>query len=558
VTALVLLPRNHRLDFRAALANVFTSASRTVRAMSPGAGAGSPEETDGAFTTAVQDLDDRFGGQPFRTMGLTRHDQAMYLLVAMVNSARVLLDAPRAAKERGEDLATRAGLIDAIAAGLDELARAMTDPAHLPSAAGLDDARQQLTAALEERVLAQGRSGVDTREMTDEITADHRLRMAALVVEQMIEVTRIANRSGVEALAGLPPVPERSSRLSVVSHLSLRSPWMRNALRSALGLGLAVWVVQVTGAEKGFWVLLAVISILRFDAVGTRRFALQAIVGTLAGVAAASIVITAAGGAEWVLWATLPVLVFLAAWSAVAISYPVGQAAFSALVLTVMTIVSWPTRLDLGLVRIEDILLGAGVALVVGFLMWPRGAVGYLRKRLAAAITDGSANLAGAITSLVAPPEPGSIEALRRRAIESTELAGETYDLSIMQRGPAEDMRPYTTLTVTAYLLLAASRVIAGLGHTAPGIAKQPGLVTALTTARETTSQHWAALSTALTTSEAVSVPARGPDVFSPASASVTTPEQARALIVTVWVVDWTRHLARSTTAPVADRSGLA
>jgi uncharacterized membrane protein YccC len=553
VTALVLLPRNERLDFRTALAATFTAAADGVASTWQAGPGVAPSTGLAAFSDAVRDLDARFGGQPFRTMGFTQRDQATYLLVALANSARLLLiDDSTGSAERVPSPA-RDELVEALIATLRDVATAMTDPTHVPSAARLDRARQALASEVEQQVLADSAAGTAAQRITEQITADHTLRMAALIVEQVVEVARVANAADIESLERRPPVPVRSSSLAVLSHLTLQSPWMRNAMRSALGLGLAVWVVQVTDAQKGFWVLLGVISILRFDAVGTRRFAIQAVVGTVAGVLAATALLAVAGQQEWVLWVALPMLVFLAAWSAVAISYPVGQAAFSALVLVVMSIVSWPAQLLLGLVRIEDVALGAAVAVVVGFLMWPRGAIGYLRRQLATALLDGSAYLAAAIGSLVTAPSPGSLEACRRRAIASAELAGETYDLSLMQRGPAEDMRPWTRATVTCFVLISAARVIAELRETAGAVGSHPELVVALDASRAASTAVWA--DAAATIDPAVGPPERGravePDL--PGAVPITSAEDARALMVTVWVVDWVRHLG-----PLAERDPLS
>ena len=55
----------------------------------------------------------------------------------------------------------------------------------------------------------------------------------------------------------------------LLSHLSFRSVWFRNAFRGAVGLALAVAVVEVTDVAHGFWVVLGTLSVLRSSAVGT-------------------------------------------------------------------------------------------------------------------------------------------------------------------------------------------------------------------------------------------------------------------------------------------------
>ncbi len=417
-----------------------------------------------------------------------------------------------------------------------------------------------MTSAFERWVVAESAAGHPMEQVSASIGADHQLRMAALLVEQMVEVARVANGAEVEELERRPPVPTLPRATIILSQVNVHSPWLRNALRSAIGLGLAVLVVQITGVEKGFWVLLGVISILRFDAVGTRTFALQAVAGTIAGVIVASTVVFTVGQQEWVLWVLLPMFVFLAAWSAVAISYPVGQAAFSALVLIGMGILDWPPQPALGLVRIEDVLLGAAVALVVGFLMWPRGAVGYLRHQLSEALTSGNAYLTAAIGAFLSPPSAGTLAALRRHAILDAERASETYDVSLMQRGPAEDMRPWTSATVATYLVISTGRVLAAFAESTPGVASHPTLAAAIADARDASDRHWAGVAAAVGRDE----PSLRPEPMAgegspyPTLPQVTSREEARALIVTIWVVDWVRHLNRITGAHRTPGDGLA
>jgi hypothetical protein len=50
-----------------------------------------------------------------------------------------------------------------------------------------------------------------------------------------------------------------------------------------------------------------------------------------------------------------------------------------------------------GLIRVEDVALGGAVSLVVGLLLWPRGAVQVLGTALAEAYVDAAAYLADAI-----------------------------------------------------------------------------------------------------------------------------------------------------------------
>src|SRR5271156_6734022 len=86
---------------------------------------------------------------------------------------------------------------------------------------------------------------------------------------------------GPSATVGSGPTPpvRRGRR----GHVSFRSVWFRNSLRGAIGLALAVAVVELTDVEHGFWVVLGTLSVLRSNALGTGANALRAVGGTAIG-----------------------------------------------------------------------------------------------------------------------------------------------------------------------------------------------------------------------------------------------------------------------------------
>lgn len=559
VTALLVLPHDRRAGLRIALAEAFEAAARGAQLawQHPSDAATQPFAE---FDAAVERLDSQYGGQPFRTSGLTVRDQALTLLVDHANSVRLLMTDPQRTGigDGTLDLPERNDLVAAIVDGLQDLAAAARDPHHLPTGAGIDQARIRLTAGMERWVLARSQAGADPQSLADEIGGDHLMRMCALIVEQMVELARLVNGGAVESLERQPPIPVRHRWAVVKAQLSVDSPWLRNSIRSAVGLSIAVLVINITGVAHGFWVLIGVISILRYDAVGTRRFALLAVLGTVIGVVVASILVLNVPSAT-VLWILLPGFVFLAAWSAVAINYPVGQAAFSALILVAFGILAWPPTLITGITRVEDIALGAAVALVVGLLMWPRGAVGALRHRLAAAIRSSSDYMSAALSGFTKPPDTETLRRRRHQAVGDAERAAETYDMALMQRGPAEDMHPWTRVTTAAYLLISAGRVVAHFAHTTPSVREHPALHDALDRARHESEVHWAAVADAVDDASRDPItPAPPPDMAYPTLPTVATTDDARALIVAVWVVDWVRHLDRLTSGRLAGDSQLA
>ena len=166
----------------------------------------------------------------------------------------------------------------------------------------------------------------------------------------------------------------------------------RNAARAGLGLALAVLVAKETSVEHAFWVVLAALSVLRSNALGTGATALQALLGALIGFGVASLVITTMGGDDTWLWIALPIVTFLAAYTPGAVNYVVGQAGFTVFVVVLFNIFvpeGWRT----GLVRVQDIAIGAGISVAVGALLWPRGARGVARRSFADLLRAGAAHL---------------------------------------------------------------------------------------------------------------------------------------------------------------------
>src|SRR5690606_21536072 len=67
-------------------------------------------------------------------------------------------------------------------------------------------------------------------------------------------------------------------------HVGFNSSWLRNSIRGAIGIGLAVLVADLVAVQNAFWVVLGTLSILRSNALGTRGSVVQALIGTLVGI----------------------------------------------------------------------------------------------------------------------------------------------------------------------------------------------------------------------------------------------------------------------------------
>jgi uncharacterized membrane protein YccC len=185
----------------------------------------------------------------------------------------------------------------------------------------------------------------------------------------------------------------------VRSRLSTHSVWLQNALRGGVGLAAAVTVVEVTAVSHGFWVVLGTISVLRSSAAGTGTTAVRAVLGTVVGVALASLALVGIGGHTAALWIVFPVTVFIAAVVPNVFSFVAGQAGFTLAVLIMFNIVI-PLGWTVGLVRIGDVLIGCAVSFVVGLSLWPRGATAQLGRSLCVAFASSTDYLRSAVVGL--------------------------------------------------------------------------------------------------------------------------------------------------------------
>jgi uncharacterized membrane protein YccC len=175
----------------------------------------------------------------------------------------------------------------------------------------------------------------------------------------------------------------------LLEHASPRSAVFRNSIRGAAALSAAVLVIQVASVQHAFWVVLATLSVLRSNALGTGATIFSAVAGTVVGIVVGGVLIYAIGTDEAVLWALLPLAILLAAYAPRAISFAAGQAGFTVVVLIVFNIIV-PTGWTLGLLRVEDVVIGCAISLAVGVLFWPRGAEALVRQALGAAYAQGA------------------------------------------------------------------------------------------------------------------------------------------------------------------------
>jgi uncharacterized membrane protein YccC len=392
-------------------------------------------EAAAASDAAVDALHATFFATPFRPTGLSTSARAVVRLVDELRwlNAIVLMTMPPLPHRDPRVRAVK----QAAAGVLDAAAELLERPAGSPAALRAGSAA--LHAALEELerstpvALPDGHtaaSAEDAHRVVSALSPSFRAQEMSFIVSQVAANADAAaaaeRRTWLQRLLGRPPAgfpgAMSAAQERAGAHVQRHSVWLQNSVRGAAGLSLAVLVAELSSVQHAFWVVLGALSVLRSSALSTGQNVLRAIGGTAVGFAVGGTLVWLIGTDETLLWLVLPVAILLSGLAPATVSFGAGQAAFTLTVLIIFNILQ-PAGWSLGLVRIEDVALGCAASLVVGLLLWPRGAGGALGRALAEAYRDSAAYLAAAVAygvgrcDAVAPASaPPTEEALRAAA----------------------------------------------------------------------------------------------------------------------------------------------
>lgn len=236
-----------------------------------------------------------------------------------------------------------------------------------------------LPDALERLVQARLRVSSEARALLDphvDCTVElpyqgHEISYAASLAGATVQWAAEADtRPVIDRILGRQPEHRGSSPLSpavriATSHFERHSVWLQNSIRGAVGLGLAVLLVESFKSQHAFWAVLGALSVLRSSALSTGSTALRAMLGTVVGFVIGGALVLVIGTSTPALWVALPVALLVAGYAPEAISFAAGQAAFTVVILILFNIIQ-PVGWKVGLVRIEDVAIGCGASLVVG------------------------------------------------------------------------------------------------------------------------------------------------------------------------------------------------
>ena len=380
--------------------------------------AGHTEDADARCERVVESLGAlrrTFRGTAFRPVGLTSGSRALVRLVDELEwLGAVVRTLQTEQMDRWPQLAkdttfAAADVLRASAGMLNADRRSLRADDH-----GLSDALDALE-------LARHRVAAETRALLDpDSTAavelpyqGHEVGYAgSLVGDTVLWAAESDARPVLDRVLGRPPARQTASPLSPVrqiatSQIERHSVWLQNSIRGAVGLALAIGIAEWTGAQHSFWVVLGTLSVLRSNALSTGSTVVRALLGTLVGFFVGAVLVLIIGTSTPILWAVLPIAVLVAAFAPEAISFAAGQAGFTVVLLILFNIIA-PVGWKVGLVRIEDIALGCAISLVVGVLLWPRGAAAAIGTALSQAYRIGAVYLDRSVAyALGAAGDPG-------------------------------------------------------------------------------------------------------------------------------------------------------
>jgi hypothetical protein len=354
----------------------------------------------GEASAAVAELRKSFFGTPYRPTGLSTSARTLVRVVDEVIWLNSVLE-PHPRMPRPGPAAPY--LIAVYSAAADLLERAAdvldNDDGDLSGFEETVEQLHQARLALEEAVTGLPPSPAADDSLVKAFVSSleptfraQEMSFAVAAIAENIELAVAARgRSWWDHLFGRGPTgpgsPLSSVRERAGAHVERHSVWLHNSVRGAVGLALAVLVADLTGVQHSFWVVFGTLAVLRSNALSTGQNALRGLVGTVAGIIIGGAVVLAIGSNTTVAWFLLPVAVLLAGLAPAAFSFAAGQAAFTGVLLILFDIIS-PAGWEIGLIRIEDVAIGSAVSLLVGLLLWPRGASSALQQALAEGYSD--------------------------------------------------------------------------------------------------------------------------------------------------------------------------
>lgn len=491
----LMWPARPAYDPRPALARAAAALGACLRAADPGA----PLE---AATREVRAARARLGDAAHRPAEPTAPHRALLRLVFDLD--RLLGRIAGTVRQGGAPPPAAGGFVAIGADGLDAAAASLAGgrPPHDPPAL-----EARLAAAIPR---ARARLAAEAPSGTPAALAAHvqRTAIAAEVAEAAGRAAFDAEvaagrrpRTSHPAIAGLLDEPVRTvAARRLRTNLTLRSPHLRSALRLGAALALAMALVQALDLEHGFWVVLATLTVVRSTAASTGVAARLAVLGTAVGFAVSVPLIFAAERESHLYVASLAVVIVVAVYAARTGGLVAGQAAFTVLVVVLFGQLA-PADWTLALVRVEDVVAGALVGVLIGLVAWPHGAGRQLPGAVAELIERGTEEVRSAVRRILgAPPASGADPAaLRAASLTAARRAEDVLAVALAERRAGPDgADPWPAILADAGQLWYSAWWIVDLPYAGPPPPGCPALRAALLARADAAADHYGTAAEAL------------------------------------------------------------
>jgi hypothetical protein len=358
---------------------------------------------------AVADLRRTFFSTPYRPTGLSTATRTLVRLIDQILLLQSVLEQPPLAHTPGRHVRAVCEVKLAAATLLDHGATVLetvSDPTTLDAdLAHLRKTQQAMKEAMTSALPLRD----DPAEFVTSLEPGFRAQEMAFAVSEIganiIYTVAARRRTWWQHVVGSPPPGAGSALASAQdragAQLERHSFLLHNSLRGAAALALAVLVADLIGVGHSFWVVLGTLAVLRSNALSTGQNVVRALAGTAVGILIGFALIFAIGIDTTTFSFLLPIAVLFAGLAPAAISFAAGQAGFSVVILILFSLIDPSAGWKLGLLRIEDVALGAAVSLLVGVVFWPRGAVPALRQALSEALSDSARYLGSSVAYAV-------------------------------------------------------------------------------------------------------------------------------------------------------------
>ncbi|MFF1714720.1 FUSC family protein [Streptomyces sp. NPDC058268] len=242
----------------------------------------------------------------------------------------------------------------------------------------------------------------EVRRLADEVASPGAARVAEPVLPEPLEPSADAVDHALRHVAellndsdphGVVHVDDRLGRPAALRvrarraarNVVLSSASWRYGLRLALCIGIAQSLVSLIDVPRSYWVALTVTFVLKPDFGSVFSRAVLRAIGTAAGLVVAAAVLAEVPRGWW----DVPVMLVLAALIPVLTTrgYGYQTAAITPVILLLSDVLN---HQGFGLVvpRLVDSLIGCGISLVAGYLLWPESWHTRIGDRLADAVAD--------------------------------------------------------------------------------------------------------------------------------------------------------------------------